>query len=367
MTIIRKLRAWRRLDWPVASIVVVAAALRLYSSVSAPYLYIEAEEYVKFAQRISWDHLPIREMQHAALPSYLIKFSGLLFGQTRVGYRMLGVLAGVGTILVIYRLGLQWWGRGAARWAALLLAVNEYHVAISARAVELVYDLWFVAVAMYAFTRFLKTERPAWLLAAGAASGLGFLCKEITCLMVPVFLIALLVLPQRRWLLRKEPWLALLVFVAVISPDVWHTLRTPVEGRSPRFAGYDDHLSRVGGLGLNGQPWVFYFADALDWAGIPYENSLDSIQTMNPLSAAVLWAGVMFVSLRKRESAAATFLLVMFWSIFAFFALILSKEPSRPELHLDPVLWYWADRTMLPAALMAGIAISRCFGLRKAG
>ncbi len=351
-----------RWDWLLILILAVAGALRLHSAATASQTSDEFETYIPSATRISWDHLPIRETQHAALVAYFIKASSLIFGGSPLGFRLLSVLAGVATIALLYEIAAWRWGCGPARWTALLLAVNRYHVTISARAFDLAFDLLFVALSMYAFARFLKSDRAKWLYVAALAAGLGFLCKELTCLMLPVFLGTLLLLPQRRWLRRKEPWLAAALFFAVILPDVWYTLATPLEGQGAFYANYGDHFSRFAGIGLSPHPWFFYFGRAVETMGWPYENAFAEIPTMRLVSALAIWTGVLVCTFRAPKDSLSVFLLVMFWGVFVFFALLGTREPSRQDVLLDPALWYWVDRTMLPGALLTGTVLAEYGG-----
>ena len=252
-----------RKRWQPDYVLVLLAAVFLAAAVGwaarRPHTYVEERETLPCARGINWHHLPVREYQHCALPIYFIKLSGLIFGTSDLGFRMFNIAAGLGSILAVYALGLRWRGRGTARLAALLLVLDWYHLYCSTIATELAFDLLFVALAMAAFARFLDVQRPAWLYAAAAATGLGFLTKEIDVLLVGVYFLALLSSSRRRWLLRYEPWLALGVFVLVISPDLLHNLWNSPQGRPPTYANYLDHLSRFGGIGWNEYPTLFYF------------------------------------------------------------------------------------------------------------
>jgi hypothetical protein len=80
------------------------------------------------------------------------------------------------------------------------------------------------AMALYFTVRALDTERPAWLLAAGAATGWALLGKYTGFLLVPqIFLALVLDARGRRMLLTVWPWagaaLALLLFSPVV---VWN-------------------------------------------------------------------------------------------------------------------------------------------------
>ena len=289
----------------------------------------------------------------APLPIYFIKLSGLIFGENRLGFRIFNIAAGLGSILAIYWLGLRWRGRGTARLAALLLVLDWYHLDCSTIATELAFDLFFVALAMAAFARFLESQRPAWLYAAAVVTGLGFLTKEIDVLLVGVYFLALLFSSRRRWLLRFEPWLALGAFVLVIAPDLLHNLLNTPQGRPPTYANYLDHLSRFGGVGWNEYPTFFYFGAVPTWLGI---SRYDYV--LNPLVAAIFLLGSGLAVRFGESDPTKRFLLLMFWTVFLFFSLILPHEPRRPEVHLDPESIYWVDRTTLPAALLAAMLIS---------
>ena len=93
------------------------------------------------------------------MPAYLNKAASLIYGRSLLGYRAAAVLWGVGTVLLAYLFALRW-GRPAARWAALLLAFNEYHMAAASEVMEIGPYLFFNLLAIYAMARYLDSERP---------------------------------------------------------------------------------------------------------------------------------------------------------------------------------------------------------------
>jgi dolichol-phosphate mannosyltransferase len=171
-------------------------------------------------------HLPLRGENHGALPAYLVKASSTLFGTTALAYRAIHVLIGMLTIVMIYILTNQLYGPLAARWAASLIAFNEYFLSFSARATANTPYLFFVTLAVFAFSRFLAAERARYLYAAAVATGLAFYCKEHAVLLLPVFLAMLLGATYRRWLRSPHLYLAVVVFALVIGPDLAWNLRT---------------------------------------------------------------------------------------------------------------------------------------------
>ena len=206
-------------------IIGTAAVLRLYQAYVAKYIWDEEMRWIPLAQSISLRpghlHLPLHEGHDPSLPAYFIKASSILFGETPVGFRFPSLLAGMLTILFVYLIAREWRGARAGLWAGGLLAFNEYHIGISSFAVEKSYYLCFVSIAVYSFSRFLQTAKPNFLYLTAVATGLGFLCKLLATLLIPVFFITLLVSGSGSWLRRKEPYIALLIFLVLISPDIY--------------------------------------------------------------------------------------------------------------------------------------------------
>jgi len=365
----------RRIDISFIVCLLAAAILRFYSAATTPQIEMEILEFIPSAESISWSHLPIRDYQHPALPAYLIRASAELFGRSVIGYRILSIVAGLGLICLLYSIALRWWGRREALIAALLLSVNRYLIVTSARAIDLSFDLFFIAAAMWSFSRFLSGTQVAdqsgkesngvqktfdvsparWLYASALFIGLGFLCKEITSLLVPVFFLTLLAgKTTRKWLWRREPYLAAVLFFIVISPDIFRNVLTPVKTQNPiYYMNYADHLSRFAGFGLNEQPWLFYFGQGVEWLKIPHFKELGGMPFQHLVMGIALWVAVLFATFRRRKDVLTTFLLIMFWSIFLFFSFIKTDLPTtRPNLQTDPRMWYWVDRTMLAATLI---------------
>jgi 4-amino-4-deoxy-L-arabinose transferase-like glycosyltransferase len=374
----------------LAAILLVGGALRLSGAFRAPVELIERDEFIPAAMTISSQHLPLRVAQHGAVPAYIIKASSLIFGDSLPGLRSLSVAAGTATILLLYLIAARWWGPLAGLVAAALLAIDRYHIAISGRAIDLPFDLFFVALAMFMFSLFLRTidvdpaAKPGrWLYGAAIATGLGFLCKELTAIMLPVFLASFVALRQTKWLRRREPWIAVGVFVLVITPDLYSNvtvtraerlellalheqaarergaeLRGTIYVENGLYMSYGDQLSRFRSFGFNSTPFYFYFGGFLDSVGLVLVNGFTEFPFMHPLLGSVLWIGVAFNLVRRGKDNLTIFSLTMFVVAFLPFALVQLGAP-RARFPSDPsALWYWVDRTMLPAMLLTGCALS---------
>jgi 4-amino-4-deoxy-L-arabinose transferase-like glycosyltransferase len=341
---------------PVYWVILAAGlALRFYLASVSTYLWDEEREWIPVAESISFEpgslNLPIRGEFHPTLPAYFMKAGSLLLGRNQLGFRLFNLLVGGLTIALAFRLALEWKGPTAARWAAALVAFNEYHIGTSSMAVEKSFQLFFILLAVFAFSRALLREKPQYLYLAGAASGLAFLCNETSALLPPVFLVVLL-LRQRVWLRRKEAYLALLIFVGVIWPDLqWHLLSS---GKSE--VTYADNLTRIGGIGFTPHYFLFYGRGlirpvfrALGWRLV---DSAAEYPAMNPLFGALLLGAFAFTAVRyRRGDDVQKFLVLLFGLVFVFFLLV---RPGAPRRRLDPFLWLWVDMTLLPAVLLAG-------------
>lgn len=357
-----------RIDKALLLILLAALIVRVHLATTREYFHDEDNTAIPLSKTISFApgnlHLPLRGEHHPALPAYVVKASSTLFGTTPIGYRMVHVLLGLATVVVVYSMTRQGYGPGPARWAAAFLAFNEYYLNVSSRATAHVPNLLLVTGAVYVFSRFLATERAIFLYGAGALAGLAFYCKESTGLLLPVFFVTLLISKHRRWLLRPHVYLACIVYLLVITPDIMWNLRTDPEEATVTYnnqihaqSTYAVHMRRIGGLGLSPYPSMFYFRRPI--------RSLSSSITGNPLRDdtaeywSVNWAiglllvGAVVATVRssKAPDQLRLLLLVMFLGIFIFFTLI--KKGDTPG-RLDPVSWIWVEMTIIPAVVMAG-------------
>lgn len=364
--------ARRRIDAGLVLILLAALAVRVVLGATREYIHDEINTAIPLSKTISFEpgrlHLPLRGENHPALPAYVVKASSTVFGASQLGYRGMHILLGLLTISLVYATTREWYGPVPARWAAALLAFNEYYLNVSSRATAHVPNLLFVTAAVYAFSRFLVSERPRYLYLAGAAMGLAFYCKESTALLLPVFAITLLVSRQRPWLLKPPVYLACVIWFLVITPDiVWNlgddaaTAKVTYNNQTVGQAGYATHLKRIGGLGVSLYPSMFYFrgtirSSYLQITGRPLTDNTAEYESVNPAIGALLLGGVVATTLRLRgRDQFRIFLLLMFWSIFGFFSMI---RPGDPGGRLDAVSWIWVETTLVAAVVLTGARLA---------
>jgi 4-amino-4-deoxy-L-arabinose transferase-like glycosyltransferase len=357
-------------------ILLAALLVRVQLATTREYLHDEDNTAIPLSKTISFEpgnlHLPLRGENHPALPAYVVKASSTLFGTTRLGYRSMHVLLGLATIVLIYSLTRQSYGPVPARWAAAFLAFNEYYLNVSSRATAHVPNLLLVTAAVYAFSRFLATERAIYLYGAGAAAGLAFYCKESTGLLLPVFALTLLISRHRKWLLSPHVYLAIIIYALVIAPDIAWNMRTNPDTATVTYndqthgqATYAAHLRRVGGLGLSPYPSMFYFRSPLRSVyaavtGAELKDETTEYWSVNWAIGALLVGAVLITTVRSAgPDQQRIFLLVMFWAIFAFFSLIKKGDPPG---RLDPVSWIWVEITIIPASILAGARLADLSG-----
>ena len=338
-------------------ILLAALLLRLSVATTAEYVHDEENASIPTSQSISFApgnlQLPIRAENHPALPAYFVKVSSVLFGTTPFGYRLLHVLASMCIIVMTFVLARQWYGLVAARWAAALLAFNEYFLGVSSRATAHVPYLLFAVAAVYAFGRFISTQRAVYLYAAGVALGLAFYAKELSALLLPVFLLVLLHRRHRHWFRSPHVYVACALFFSVIGPDLFWNLTS---GENIEQATYGDHLQRIGGIGFSPYPFMFYARDATQWlhgliTGMELFDPTTEYLSVNPAIGALLLGAVLVTTCRRAAPDGTRFLLLLFWGVFGFFALI---RPGDSPKDLDPASWIWVDVTLFPAVILAG-------------
>jgi hypothetical protein len=367
-----------RADPVLGSVLVGAVALRVVLATNAPYIHDEENTHIPLSRTISFApadlRLPLRGENHGALPAYVVHASSTLFGTSPLAYRSIHVALGLITIVLVYLLTREWYGATAARWAAALLAFNEYVLTLSARATAHVPHFFLVALAFFAFGRFLTRQRPAYLYAAAASLGLAFYVKEHSALLVPIVFATLLLGPHRQWFRRPHPYIACAIFVLFITPDVLWNLRTDPYAARVTYSGtelgqatYVAHLRRIGGIGLAPYPTMFYLRDVValvhravtgtEWTTESPE--LPSLQINSALGLLFIGSVLWTIVRPPGRDHLQTFLLVSACGVFVFFSLIL---PGNTPFRLAPVNPAWVDATLIPVAILTGRQLARLAG-----
>lgn len=359
-------------------ILLTAALARVYLAASASYIHDEENTSIPLAQQISFAagsrYLPLRAVNHPALPAYVVKAGSAIAGTSPLGYRSAHIVLGLCAVLLVYLLARRAYGAVAGRWAAALFAFNEYFLTISARATAHGPYLVFVAATLYAFSRALLTGRAAFFYAAGAAAALAFYCKEHAVLLLPALGLALLLPRHRHWLRRPHPYLAGAVFALLIAPDVLWNLRANPDvdrvtygNRDAPQATYANHFKRIGGLGFSPYPLMFYLRQPVmalheRLTGTPLDDNTPEYRSMNPAIGVLLVGAVLVTTFRGAGTEPLRgFLLLAFWCTFGFFLSI--RRGDSPGL--DPVSWIWVDATLVPASVMAGARLAELSGARR--
>jgi 4-amino-4-deoxy-L-arabinose transferase-like glycosyltransferase len=365
-------------DLVLGSLLVGAAALRVLLAMNAPYIHDEENTHIPLSRTISFAagdlRLPLRGENHGALPAYLVHASSWLFGTSPLAFRALHVALGLVTIALVYLLTREWYGETAARWAAALLAFNEYVLTLSARATAHVPHFFFVALAVFALARFLSRQSPGYLYAAAASLGLAFYVKEHSALLVPIVFAALLITPHRQWLRGPHPYVACAIFVLLIAPDVLWNLRTDPQAARVTYGGqelgqatYAAHFQRIGGIGFVPYPSLFYLWDVVmplypAVSGTALKAASPELPSLMMNSVlGVLFVGSMLWTIMRPSARdpLQVFLLVSACGIFLFFSVI---KPGNPPFRLAPVNWAWVESTLIPVAILTGVQLARLSG-----
>ncbi|MEK6275751.1 MAG: glycosyltransferase family 39 protein [Actinomycetota bacterium] len=109
---------------------------------------------------------------------------GFKFGVNDVTGRAISAAFGLGTIVIVYKLGVLLYGRKAGLLASLFVALMPYHVLVSRQVLLDGPMVFFATLTLYLLALYATTKRPAWLYAAGGAMGLTVLGKETSILLL---------------------------------------------------------------------------------------------------------------------------------------------------------------------------------------
>ena len=168
-------------------------------------------------------NLDLSYMDHPPMIAYLIALSTALGGNTGFFVRFGGLVLTALALCLLYLTGRALFPERRETSLNVLLLLNVT-LLFSAGCLVNTPDtplLFFWAIAVYCGSRILTGGAPSWWYGWGAALGLGLLSKYTMILIVPcTFAFLAASREDRRWLFRKEPYLALLMGIVLFTPVI---------------------------------------------------------------------------------------------------------------------------------------------------
>jgi 4-amino-4-deoxy-L-arabinose transferase-like glycosyltransferase len=246
-----------------------------------------------------------------------------LTGSEQVGFLLPSLLAGVGTLLLVYDLGRRLWNREAGLYAAMLLLLTVQFTLQSRRAQLDALLMFFTVLSVYCLLRQLLLGGGwRWAVAAGLAAGLGALTKVVGFFSFIVLMPWLYAVwrgwPGVKW---QRPWplwlLAGLACAAVIAAwlvPIWLLAR-----HDPGIRDYLHELLWVQTFGRYVDPWhhyrpAWYYLQVMATAWLPLVLLLPWLiprwraalqardaRVLLPLGFAVLYVAFFTLSRGKRD------------------------------------------------------------------
>ncbi len=189
----RRLPAW----WPLAALIVLAAALRLATLTEQGFWYDEAFTPVHVLHAgLGATLKSVVHSENTPPLWYLLAWvDARLLGDGALALRLPSALAGIATVPVVWGIGRELAGRRAALIGAALVAVNPLFVWYSQEARAYGLFVFFAALATLCFARLLHGPSGRRALAFALSGALALLTH---------YFAAFLLVPMALWLLRER-------------------------------------------------------------------------------------------------------------------------------------------------------------------
>jgi dolichol-phosphate mannosyltransferase len=166
-------------------------------------------------------HPDLSYLDHPPMVAWVIRAGTLLLGKSEMGVRIGGLWLVVVSTWLINALGRLWFSRRAGLWAALLFQVIPVYFIYGVLITPDVPLICFWLLTIYLVSIAVLKDRPCAWYGAGAALGFAMLSKYTALFLVLSALLFLIAdRAYRKWLLRKEPYLAFFISLVIFSPVI---------------------------------------------------------------------------------------------------------------------------------------------------
>jgi hypothetical protein len=149
---------------------------------------------------------------------WLVSLTYRVVGISELSARLTSAVFSTLTVLLVYVLARQIYGRREAGWAALVLAISGYAVSLGRLALLDATACFFVTAALCCLAQWQRSGSWRWLALMTAATALAMQAKVTTVLVIPVVCLVLVVSRDWRRLSAQHVVGALLVGAAALVP-----------------------------------------------------------------------------------------------------------------------------------------------------
>jgi len=178
-----------------------------------PYDYLEIYTILSPVQTFSeeqwWQRLSFHD--HPPLGFWLVHLSIKILGENPWGVRLPSVLAGIGTVVLVYLIGKKLFGEVFGLTSSATLAFLSYHVWASRVAFLESLEVFFMVAALWAFLKAKDNQR--WWLLVGLTVGAALLTKYFAILLLPLFFVLLLFYKRSAF---KSPYLYMGIGIGIL-------------------------------------------------------------------------------------------------------------------------------------------------------
>jgi uncharacterized membrane protein len=209
--------------WVVVAAVLLKLGMHATTAIVTPY-GIHRDEFLYLAMG---EHLRLWGMDFppaiAVLAQLMRHTVGVGLGAIRMVPALFSTVLVVISALTARELG---GGRYAQALGALLVIACAAFMRSGALFQPVVLDQVAWTVVLFALLKLGRTGDPRWWILVGVAGGFGLLTKFSIGIIGVAVLVALIILPERRWLGTRWPWLAAAIALLLGSPSIVGQIRT---------------------------------------------------------------------------------------------------------------------------------------------
>lgn len=178
---------------------------------------LQRDEFLYYQQG---QHLALGYLENPPLLAYLASISSWL-GGTEFWIRFWPSLIGAGTVVFTCLITSALGGRSFAQLLAGISILTGAFLRVHALFQPNMLDIFFWTVSIYFLILFIRSQQTNHLIALVVSLVLGFYSKYSIAFFGAALIISLLISSQRKLFLQKRIWLALLLTIVLILPNIY--------------------------------------------------------------------------------------------------------------------------------------------------